>query len=526
LASGAFFSPFNFVQDGKVVLRQSIVADRLLHYEEALGSTVSVHMNDNEEKYYCINGKTEADQSPRSMVLQRMIGHLPTLFHPNAKKAVNIGLGAGVSFGALGSHPLDHLEVVEIEPAVQRATRVWGELNHNILDNPKAILTFNDGRNHLFATTNRYDVITADPFEPVMAGAANLYTVEYFQLGRNRLEKNGIMGQFLPLYELSLENYLSIVRSFVHVFPNTALFYTGFDTVLIGFKGDVDLQMDTLRRNFNIPSVKQSLEEIGFTSPEMILSMFVADLSQHPEFASSGILNTDDKPYIEYSAPKSCLRYTTDENQSALLHIFTDIPEEWLSGMSPEDASRLKHEHQAVKLMLEGAVYRSKGQITKAYAKLAEAHELSPSNPVVINEMVAMLYASATALQNRGQIQAAAQQFKTALELDPNDFWSLFNMVIINMSMNQPQTAEALLQHALELYPESPLMIGLHGKYLFSQGNQTAGLEKMEKATDMHPGNIGLWNDLNMMASLSGNIELQQTAQQNIERIQRYVDGD
>ncbi len=523
LASGAFFSPFNFIRDGKVVLRETIIADRLLHYEEALASTVSVHVNDNEQKYFCVDGKTEADQSPRSMVLQRMIGHLPLLFHPQAKKAVNIGLGAGVSFGSLGCHPLDRLEVVEIEPAVQKATRIWGSLNHNILDNPRAIVTINDGRNHLFSTTNRYDVITADPFEPVMAGAAKLYAVEYFKLAKAKLNSDGIMGQYLPLYELSLDDYLTIVRSFVSVFPNTALFFTGFDTILVGFKGDMKLDAEVLRRNYNIPAVRQSLSEIGFTSPEMILGMFVADISQKPEFAGSGKLNTDDRPCIEYSAPKSALHYTTDENQAALLHVFTAIPDTWLNKLDEQTAARLKAEHEAVRSTLEASVLRAQGKNSESFALLSKAHEISPDNPVVKNELVAMLNSSAQSCQNSGQLEEAAKQFQMALQLDPTDFWSLYNLVGLGMQAGNPEFAKQILDRAVAAYPQSPLMLGLKGKYLFGAGQQEDGIEYVQKALKIQPGNLALWKDLQMLSALVGDVSLNAHARENAERIENFI---
>jgi spermidine synthase len=523
LSAGAFFAPFNFIQDGKNTFRKQVVAGRLLHYKEGLTSTVSVHINDNEQLLFCIDGKAEADQSPRGMVVQRMIGHLPMLFHPDAKKAINIGLGAGVSFGALGCHPLDHLEVVEIEPAVQKATRVWGELNHNIMDNPKAIITINDGRNHLFCTTNRYDVITSDPFEPVVGGSANLFTVNHFTAARNRLNSDGIMCQWIPMYEMSLDDYLTIMRSFVSVFPKTALFYTGGDTLLLGFKGDMKLDSEVLRRNYNIPEVRLSLSEIGFTSPEMILGMFVADLSQRPEFTGSGKLNTDDRPCIEYSAPKSALRYTADENQSALLHVFTAIPDVWLNELDEQTATRLRAEHEAVRLTLEASVLRAQGNQSESFALLSKAHEISPGNPVVKNEMVAMLSSSAQSCKNDGQPEEAAKQFQIALQLDPTDFWSLYNLVGLGMSANNPAFAKQVLDRALIAYPGSPLMIGLEGKYLFSTGQQDAGLVLLKKAVEIQPGNLGLWKDLQMLSALAGDVNLNAYALENIERIERFV---
>lgn len=525
LAAGAFFSPFNFIRDGRVVFREQVAADRLLHYREALSSTVSVHISDNEQKYFCVDGKTEADQGTRGMVVQRMIGHLPMLFHPHARTAMNLGLGAGVSFGALGCHPLDHLEVVEIEPAVSVAARTWGPLNHHVLDNPRAILTFNDGRNHLLSTTNVYDVITSDPFEPVVGGASHLFTVEHFAQARARLAPDGIMGQWIPMYEMSPEDYLTIVRSFVHVFPDTALFYTGFDTLLLGFKGKMKLEPEVLRRNYAVPAVRDSLSEVGFTAPEMILGMFVADLSRHPEFVGSGPLNTDEHPIIEFSTPKSAMRYTTDENQAALLAHFTPIPEAWLAGLEPEVAERLQREHEAVRLMLEAAVLRARGETEPSFLKLSRAREISPGNPVVRNEIIGMLTASARQLSAAGQPGEAAHQYQTALQLDPDDFWSLHALIGLAMQAGDTETGGRLLRHARARYPDSPLLLGQEGKYLFTQGDREQGLNLAGRAASLHPGNRGLWQDVRIMAELAGDAGWQARAQEALARLDAFIQG-
>jgi len=525
LSAGAFFGPFNFVREGKVIIRDIISADRLLHYKEGISSTVSVHIGDDEVKYFCVDGKTEADQGTRGMVVQRMIGHLPMLFHPSAKKAMNLGLGAGVSFGSLSCHPLDHLEVVEIEPAVAIAAKVWGPLNHNVLDNPKAIVTINDGRNHLFSTTNFYDVITSDPFEPVVGGASHLFTTDHFSVAKKRLNPDGIMCQWIPMYEMSKEDYLTIVRSFVHVFPKTALFYTGFDTLLLGFNGEMNLDPHVLKKNFEVEAVKASMAEIGFTSPEMILGMFVADLSKNPGFAGTGPINSDEYPIIEYSTPKSQLRYTTDENQQALLANFTPIPDAWLEGLDEANANQLKQEHEAVRLMLEAAVLRGKNDTEGAFKLLAQALEISPNNPVVKNEMVAMLTVSAQSLRKAGDLDEAARQFQTALQLDPNDFWSLYYLIELGMRANQVEYAGQVLQEALTRYPESPLMIGQRGKYLFSTGQQKEGFADMKKALELQPGNRGLWTDLMTLAAAANDQLLTSYAQQKIDELNAYIEG-
>jgi tetratricopeptide (TPR) repeat protein len=255
----------------------------------------------------------------------------------------------------------------------------------------------------------------------------------------------------------------------------------------------------------------------------MILGMFVADLSKKPEFSGSGKLNTDDRPCIEYSAPKSSLRYTTDENQSALLHVFTGIPDAWLADLNEADSSRLKAEHEAVRLMLEGAVLRAQGKNSESFALLSKAHDISPGNPVVKNEMVGMLNSSAQSCQSDGQPEEAAKQFQIALQLDPSDFWSLYHLVGLGMAAGETAFAKQVLDRAMEAYPESPMMIGLEGKYLFSTGQQEKGLARLKKAVELQPGNLGLWKDMQMLSALTGDIHLNTLAGENIERIERFV---
>jgi len=68
--------------------------------------------------------------------------------------------------------------------------------NHDVMSKSNVIVTINDGRNHLLCTPQVYDVITSDPFEPVVSGASHLFTVEHFQQAKARLADDGIMCQW------------------------------------------------------------------------------------------------------------------------------------------------------------------------------------------------------------------------------------------------------------------------------------------------------------------------------------------
>ena len=523
LSAGPFFAPWNYVQDGEIILRNNLASERLLYYEEGKTASVSVIQGADEDLFFSSNGKVEADTTPRSMVLQRMMGHLPMLFHSAAERVVNIGLGAGVTFGALGCYPVEHLQVVEIEPAVKEVVRIWGERNHHILDHPKVVITINDGRNHLFATDERYDVITSDPFEPVMAGAANLYTVEHFQQARKRLYDDGIMCQYLPLYELSGEDYASILRSFVSVFPRSVLFFAGFDTIILGLNDKAKLRIESVIKRFKIQAVRDSLSELGFTSPEMVLGMYAVDLEQNQDFMCSGRLNTDAHPFVEFSAPKSTLRYTPDKNQEILLEQFTDIPQDLLSGLTKDQRVGVIRSHEALRKTLVANGLRQRGFLRENVALLLEAANEAPENPVIRNELSAALWTSALVAQRADLMDQAEVQFAMSLEYDPRGFWPLHHMVILAMRSGQIELAKDYLERGLTHYPTSPLFIALRGKFRGTLGDLDGACEDLRAAISALPRRAVLWQDYALFMERSGDYTEAENARKKAQRLMRNV---
>ena len=70
-----------------------------------------------------MNGHVEATTEIFDMKLQRMVGHLPALLHPNPKSVLGIGFGAGVSAGTFTRYPgIQKITVCEIEPVIPPAS--------------------------------------------------------------------------------------------------------------------------------------------------------------------------------------------------------------------------------------------------------------------------------------------------------------------------------------------------------------------------------------------------------------------
>lgn len=522
MAAGPYFAPWQHIAGSRTTLLDRIRAEELLYFREGLGAVISVSRTDDQKLFFCSDGKVEADTSPRSLTLQRMMGHLPLLFHPNPQKVLNIGLGAGVTFGSISCHSPPYFEVVEIEPAVPDAARYFDKWNHRVMNRPDAIVTIGDGRNHLFCTTNFYDVITSDPFEPVYTGANNLYTVDHFRQARARLAPGGIMCQYLPLYELSPKDFSMIVRSFVHVFPQSIMFFTGDDTIMLGFTDGVALDGRVMRQRFEISAVRESLAEIGVTSPEIVLAMCVADLRQPLGLFGRGPLNTDNHPYVEFSAPRHALRYTNPENIAALLEAFSPVPEELLRDFDDAAREQVGTFHAALREALEAVQLQTAGDASAAFQKYISAHKSAPHHPVITDLLVSLIMTSADNLREAGQLEDAMYQYDMALRFRPNDFFAMFHLVDLLMRTSRPGPAGELLDRALQMYPDGALLLAMKGRYVAAVRQDFVEAKGwLQKAVVRAPWKPALWKDYAFFAEATGDMLTALAAQKEAEELEK-----
>jgi spermidine synthase len=495
LSSGAYFSPTTHVENGRVVLRDRLRSVELLFYREGATATLAVTRTPDGRLFFSSDGKVEADTSPPDMVLQRMQGHLPMLLHPDPRQVLNIGLGAGVTSGAISIYPNVHLDVVDIEPVVTNVAALWAPWNHDLIRRGRFNFLINDGRNHLLVTTNRYDVITSDPFEPVVAGAANLYTVEHFRLARARLAAGGLMAQFLPLYELSRADLLMILRSFLRVFPRSAVFFTGKDTILLGMTDGASIALETAAAKLVVPEVRASLAEIGVDRPERLLDMLVMSFDPgHSGALENGPVNTDDLPIIEFSAPKSALVYQPDANQQVLLNSFHDIPAAYLAGLTQEAIAAATNGHKGLRLLLQAGILRSAGDLRGSLEMLNEAARLAPASPIIRNELAQTLAQLAWEAQLSGKPREALEWNQAILKVSPRDFWALHNLALMALADKQTALAQDYLKRGLEVYPDAALLLALRGRYLGSTGDIAAACRDLKAAARILPRRSDYWD--------------------------------
>ena len=79
-------------------------------------------------------------------------------------------------------------------------------------------VTFDDARNFLFTTRERYDLIVSEPSNPWIAGVATLFTREFYRAAQARLAPGGVFVQWVQAYSLYPEDLRMVLATFLSEF--------------------------------------------------------------------------------------------------------------------------------------------------------------------------------------------------------------------------------------------------------------------------------------------------------------------
>ncbi|BDD08898.1 hypothetical protein FUAX_13300 [Fulvitalea axinellae] len=133
---------------------------------------------------------TEKDE----YVYHEMISHIPSLTHPNPKRALVIGGGDGGTVRELLRHSsYDEVVMVEIDEAVVEASKEFLPSIASALDHPKLSLRIDDGIKYVKETKGEaFDIVIVDSTDPVGPGEG-LFTETFYRDVHRILKKDGIM---------------------------------------------------------------------------------------------------------------------------------------------------------------------------------------------------------------------------------------------------------------------------------------------------------------------------------------------
>jgi spermidine synthase len=278
------------------VLARRYPGENLVWHEEGVQATVSIHAGQDGHSTLYLDGLHQANTSPEMLFVHGQLGHLPMALHPDPRNALVIGLGGGATAAAVSEHDGASVDLVELSGVVVRAAPWFRDANTALLQRPNLRLRIDDGRNYLLLTSKRYDVITADVIQPYHAGAGNVYSAEYFRLGRRALDENGLLLQWIGHQADS--HYKLIMRTFLSVFPYTTLWAGG--TLMVGSKQPLRLSPADFEAKRRRPATRAALDSMRLHDFDALVALYNAGPDQMRRFVGQGPILTDDRPMLEY----------------------------------------------------------------------------------------------------------------------------------------------------------------------------------------------------------------------------------
>lgn len=243
LILGYFFDPHpmklvsGVYRTGQLIDKE--IAD-ILYYKEGKTASISVVKIENALSIRT-NGKSDSAISidpnyPPEMDEYTifLLGYLPQIHNPLAKRAVNIGLGTGVTSNILLSNKnINEVYTVEIEREVVKAGKFFSPYNDLVYKDRRSKIVIDDARNFFIRNNKKFDIIVSEPSNPWISGVASLFTKEFYKLVAEDLVDDGLFVQWLQLYEIDIPLMASVFKALSEYFEDYLIYASNDNEVLI-----------------------------------------------------------------------------------------------------------------------------------------------------------------------------------------------------------------------------------------------------------------------------------------------------
>lgn len=495
--------------------------EELIYYGDGVGGFTTVMKLDQFGfPMYSLFNSGKADASyPGDMPTQTLLAHLPMLFHPDPENVLVIGLASGITAGEMLNYPIERLDIVDINDQVVEASAFFREWNGDVLADSRSRLIIQDARAHLAMTERKYDVISSEPSNPWMAGLSTLFTRDFFELARDRLEEGGMFVQFTHAYEMDWDTFAMIGRTFTAVFPNAVLVNTdptttGPDYLLIGIKGKGGLDQSVAARNLEYARRSRN---VVLRDHRLFYNLVLSE--DAGKLFGDGPIHSEDRPYLEFFAPKLMFtsdlaipqlimhrRRLSDETATIRRELARDIDARidfveyalsvfghriaFENPVNLSDADPAQRERYSSLLIafcerivvpdafrLEDSALR-----TRCVEALVRGIEARVADP---RDRAAHISSIGEMCSRAGALDQAAAYLNQALSIDPGNMEAHNNLA--NVLARQKKYDEAVSHHlkALELDPGSAKAYNNYGCTLSEQGRTAEALEQFSKAIEL-----------------------------------------
>ena len=505
-AVASFSTILNWNSMGPLTVRESAHTADVLFFADGVNSTISVARWENMLSLRT-NGKPDA--SNRDIATQLLLGHLGALAHPAPRRVLVIGFGSGMTVSALARYPeIERVDCVEIEPAVLRAAPLLTSLNRNVLEDPRVHVVFDDARNFLFTSRDRYDLIVSEPSNPWMAGVASLYTREFYAAVQRRLASGGIFVQWVQAYSLYPPDLRMILATFLSEFQGATLWHGEVsDFLLMAPSPPAAKMLDRVGSLWSNSSLREDFNQLGMEEPGGLFGLYLLGDRELRSFAAGAPINTDDLTLLEYHAPRSLLAQNLgNSNRSEILRaqneilpvdLPPDLRDATLSAAATEalNLRDLDGADRFVNAIAHGAPTAqtaiARGRVALAHASLEEAKRDFDFALSLDPKSIGAAWGRAEVNRGLGNDEAARGQLLDVLKVDPKYVPALTSLVQADVELMRWMEAADVQQRLIAANPgKSAADYEQLGELLLRNRNYSQGRDALQECLARDPYNI------------------------------------
>ena len=507
-------------------------ADRLLYYHEGADATVAVPQHTDGVKFLAINGSVTAFANYGDTRVHKMLAYLPYLLHRDPHNALIIGLGMGVTAQSLMLPDINEIDCVEINPGVvEAAAQEFSRENQRVLEQQRLQMIIDDGRSYLAMTTKEYDIITSNAVHARLSG--NLYTKEFYQLCRERLNPDGIMCQWTSTNWLTPGEFKSLIAAFHSVFPHTSLWLVNAGHLLmIGSADAMVVNYGELARRLNLPRVQRDLQPWSLHTPELLLAHYVFDEQRLAEFSDNSPINRDNKPIAEFSRVVSKMQIP--EILLELIRLKTSYVDNLAIDSDRWNVNtvetRIEKYSEAETYYLQGVFARNLGgEPLPALNMITQALDLQPDDYRYHEEAASLnLFLAQQSIEDSLRnvwLTNAREHLEDMIAFTPDFAFDWSNLGFVYMNKGFLAQAVQSFQKAIELQPEYPLPYIYLASIIGGQGYLDQAAEYILTALSFFPDLVEGWYRLGLIYQLKGDPEKARNAYEEVlEREPEYRD--
>jgi tetratricopeptide (TPR) repeat protein len=321
-----------------------------------------------------------------------------------------------------------------------------------------------------------------------------------------RLEPGGLVCQFAPISFLTTDQFRSVVRTFLDVFPHSVLWYNTAELLLIGSRdGDPRLTEPRLRLVESDPKIRADLayshwdgETYWMNRPAVLVGGYLCGPRALAELAAGAPLLRDDRPVLEYAARNAISEHGLEIPTLRLLRKHLGAVEEILDqdpGPREREAIHAVREHNLADLACAVLIRRIEGEMAVGHydAVLPLAREAQRANP--LNHQAHRI--AGGALLRLGRLSEAEREFEAALRLKADDALALQGLAAVAQLTGRHEEAISSYRKALELLPEDPSTHNQLGASLGQLGRLAEAEREFAEAARLDPNDLSARDNLN-----------------------------